>query len=48
LMQSQQVSEHDAYETIRNQAMMKRISMEDMASAIINANELLTTKLVRP
>ena len=47
LMQSQQVSEHDAYETIRNQAMTKRISMEEMAGAIINANELLTTKLTR-
>ena len=47
LMQSQQVSEHDAHETIRNQAMTKRISMEEMASAIINANELLTTKLIR-
>ncbi len=48
LMQSQQVSEQDAYETIRNQAMAKRMSMEDMASAIINAHELLTKKVSRP
>jgi AmiR/NasT family two-component response regulator len=47
LMQSQHVSEHDAHEIIRVQAMAKRISLEDMATAIINANDLLTKKIVR-
>jgi AmiR/NasT family two-component response regulator len=44
LMQSQQISEDEAHSTIRKQAMAKRTSMEEIASAIINANELLTTK----
>jgi AmiR/NasT family two-component response regulator len=47
LMQSQQMSEDEAHSTIRKQAMSKRTSMEDMAIAIINANELLTTKFPR-
>lgn len=47
LMQSQNLSEDDAYSTLRKQAMAKRIAMEEMASAIINANELLTTKYPR-
>jgi AmiR/NasT family two-component response regulator len=41
LMEMQGLSEEDAYQTIRRQAMGKRVSMEDMAAAIINANELL-------
>ena len=45
LMQSQGLSEDEAYATIRKQAMAKRISMEDMANAIIHANDLLTTRL---
>ncbi len=45
LMRSQGLSEDEAYATIRKQAMAKRISMEEMANAIINANELLTTRL---
>jgi AmiR/NasT family two-component response regulator len=44
LMQSQALNEDDAYKTIRQQAMAKRISMEEMANAIINANELLTAR----
>jgi AmiR/NasT family two-component response regulator len=44
LMQSQQISEDDAHSTIRKQAMAKRTSMEEIATAIINANDLLTTK----
>jgi AmiR/NasT family two-component response regulator len=44
LMQSQQISEDEAHSTIRKQAMAKRTSMEEIATAIINANELLTTK----
>jgi AmiR/NasT family two-component response regulator len=45
LMQSQNLSEDEAYATIRKQAMAKRISMDDMANAIIHANDLLTTRL---
>lgn len=48
LMESQGLSEDEAYTTIRKQAMAKRISMEEMASAIVNANDLLTTKFERP
>ncbi len=47
LMQTQQMSEDEAHSTIRKQAMSKRTSMDDMANAIINANELLTTKFPR-
>ncbi len=42
LMANQGLSEEEAYATIRQQAMAKRIAMEEMASAIINANDLLT------
>lgn len=42
LMENQGLSEEGAYATIRRQAMAKRVAMEEMASAIINANELLT------
>lgn len=41
LMESQGLSEEDAYQSIRRQAMAKRVAMEEMAVAIINANELL-------
>jgi AmiR/NasT family two-component response regulator len=41
LMSGQGLSETDAYESIRRQAMAKRLSMDDMAAAIIHANELL-------
>lgn len=47
LIQTQHMTEDDAHSTIRKQAMSKRTSMEEMASAIINANELLTTKFPR-
>jgi len=40
-MDGQGLSEADAYESIRRQAMSKRLSMDDMASAVIRANELL-------
>jgi AmiR/NasT family two-component response regulator len=43
LMTSQGLTEEEAYQTIRRQAMSKRIGMEDMANAIINAQELLRT-----
>jgi AmiR/NasT family two-component response regulator len=41
LMEKQGLSEENAYQTIRSQAMSKRVPMEEMATAIINANELL-------
>ena len=41
LMDGQGLSEVEAYESIRRQAMAKRLSMDDMAAAIIHANELL-------
>jgi AmiR/NasT family two-component response regulator len=40
-MDGQGLSEAEAYESIRRQAMAKRLSMDDMASAIIHANEVL-------
>ena len=42
LMASHGLSEEHAYKMIREQAMAKRIAMEEMAKAIIQANELLT------
>ena len=44
LMSTQGMSEEQAYQTIRRQAMGKRLGMEEMAAAIINANELLNSK----
>lgn len=44
LMETQGISEKDAYRTIRSQAMTKRVPIEDMAVAIINANELLSSR----
>jgi AmiR/NasT family two-component response regulator len=44
LMEKQELSEEGAYQTLRQQAMAKRITVEDMAIAIINANELLQSR----
>ena len=41
LMGAHGLSEDAAYQSIRKQAMSKRVSMEEMADSIINANELL-------
>lgn len=41
LMAGQGLSEEEAYQSIRRQAMAKRIPMEEMAGAIIHAHELL-------
>lgn len=41
LMALQGVGEDAAYQTIRKQAMAKRVSMDEIATSIINANELL-------
>ena len=45
LMESQGLNESEAYETIRQQAMAKRIPMDELATAIINAHELLTVRI---
>ena len=44
LMANQGLSEEEAYQTIRRQAMSKRMGMEDMAAAIINAFDLLKAR----
>jgi two-component system, response regulator / RNA-binding antiterminator len=44
LMEKQGLNEDDAYQTLRKQAMAKRVGMEEMATAIINANELLHSR----
>ena len=41
LTDGQALSEAETYESIRRQAMAKRLSMDDMAAAIIHANEVL-------
>jgi AmiR/NasT family two-component response regulator len=42
LMRTRNVSESHAYELIRDQAMSKRVTTEEIAAAIINANEILS------
>jgi AmiR/NasT family two-component response regulator len=41
LMQSRNISEDEAYNMIRNQAMSRRVTTEEIADAVIKANELL-------
>lgn len=45
LMEAQAISEQDAYKTIRARAMSKRIPIDEMADAIINAHELLSARI---
>ncbi len=47
LMKTQSIGEEEAYNSIRAQAMSKRLSMDEIATAIINANELLTFRAKR-
>lgn len=47
LMETQGLSEPDAYESIRRQAMAKRMPMDELAAAIIHAHELLTFREMR-
>jgi len=42
LMETQNISEQEAYQVIRNQAMSKRVTTEEIADAVIKANEILT------
>lgn len=41
LMQTRGLSEEDAYKLMREQAMAKRVTTEDIADAVINASEIL-------
>jgi AmiR/NasT family two-component response regulator len=41
LMHTRGVSEEEAYKGIRDQAMVKRVTTEEIADAVINANEIL-------
>jgi AmiR/NasT family two-component response regulator len=41
LMSSRGIPEEEAYQSIRRQAMAKRVAMEEIATAIIRAHELL-------
>jgi len=41
LMNTRGLSEEDAYKVIRDQAMAKRVTTEEIADAVINANEIL-------
>ena len=41
LMNTRGLSEDDAYKIIRDQAMSKRVTAEEIADAVINANEVL-------
>jgi AmiR/NasT family two-component response regulator len=43
LMRTRNVSEGQAYDLIRDQAMSKRVTTEDIAAAIVNANEILSS-----
>lgn len=45
LMDAQGIDEQAAYRTMRAQAMAKRISLEEMALAIINAHSLLSSRV---
>lgn len=42
LMRSRDISETAAYDLIRDQAMKKRVSTEEVAQAIVNASEILS------
>ncbi len=42
LMHTRNVSEDDAYKLIREQAMTKRVTTEEIADAIIKANDILS------
>ncbi|WP_028221113.1 ANTAR domain-containing response regulator [Paraburkholderia oxyphila] len=48
LCQQRGITKDDAYKVIREQAMSKRVTAEDIASAIINANEILSFKAREP
>ncbi len=44
LMKARLITEDDAYQVIRDQAMVRRATVEQIANAIINANDILSFK----
>lgn len=46
LVRTRQITEDAAYELIRDQAMSKRVTTEEIAAAIVNANEIMSLGLV--
>lgn len=44
LMQTRGLSEAEAFRVMREQAMAKRVTIEEIAGAIVNANEILSFK----
>lgn len=42
LMRTRSISESKAYDLLRDQAMSKRVSVEEIAQTIVNANEILS------
>jgi AmiR/NasT family two-component response regulator len=44
LMDHHNISEDEAYKIIRDQAMAKRVSTEEIANAILNANSILNAR----
>ncbi len=42
LMQTHTISEQEAYSVIRNQAMVKRVTTDEIADAVIKASEILS------
>jgi AmiR/NasT family two-component response regulator len=45
LMRTRNISETQAYDLIREQAMSKRVTTEEIAASIVNANEILSLGL---
>ena len=45
LMRTRNISETQAYDLIRDQAMSKRVTTEEIAASIVNANEILSIGL---
>lgn len=45
LMEAQGIGEEAAFKTIRGQAMAKRVTIDEIATAIINANDLLSSRI---
>lgn len=44
LMETRRITDKEAYQVIREQAMTRRVSTEEIANAIINANSILSFK----
>ena len=42
------ISEEEAYKGIRDQAMAKRVTTEEIADAVINANEIIGNRNAKP